>query len=232
MSTWRQTSSVMSWSVPYHVLPAPSDTGTGESRWIVGLHGMGEDADRMIERIEPFARDGWSLLCPRAPFPVEVQRRRRRTIGHTWYQYDGDADRFVAAMREAGRFLFQVLDGEIVAGTPVVLLGFSQGAYLAYTLGLLHPDRIRGVVGIAGRAKVEALGPSLDAARSVRILHVHGDGDPVVESEPCRVAIAALAERGLDARFAEVRAGHEFTPEMRRVIRSWLAETDWSRDDE
>lgn len=161
MTKWRAASTSICWDVPYHVREADPGTDAGGQKWIVALHGMGEDADRMIERVEPLAADGWSLLCPRAPFPVEIRRRRDRTVGYAWYQYDGNAERFVAAMSDTGTFLFGVLDGVIPAGTPIVLVGFSQGAYLAYYLALRHPDRVRGVVGIAGRAKVEALGSTL-----------------------------------------------------------------------
>jgi phospholipase/carboxylesterase len=107
-----------------------------------------------------------------------------------------------------------------------ILVGFSQGAYLAYYLALRHPDRVDAVCGIAGRAKAEVLTDVLGEARHVRVLHLHGSEDPAVLPAPCAESIATLAEAGLDARFELIPGGHEVTPPMVQRIGEWIAEGD------
>jgi len=200
---------------------------------------MGENEAVMARRVSPLGRLPARLLVPRAPFPVELRRRDRTRIGHAWYQYDGDEDRFVASMEHTRRYLFPLIDrvcglssGERSGGGPfpgVFLVGFSQGAYLAYYLALRHPDRFQGVIGVAGRPKDEVLGPHLEAAREVRVLHLHGASDEVVSADACRDSVAVLAAAGLDAHFRLVPGAHEVSPEMQEVMGEWLRK--WQADD-
>lgn len=220
---WSHGMAAMHWEVPYRL-----HRGTGTL--VVGLHGMGEHDGVMARRLAPLADRGHALLVPRGPHPLEIRRPDRIRIGYAWYHYDGDEGRFLASMDRAARFLFPLVDEirEGDGGRPrrTVLVGFSQGAYLAYYLALRHPDRFAGVCGIAGRAKPEVLGDHLADARGVRVLHLHGEDDAAVSPDPCRASIEALAAAGLDARFELVPGGHDVTPDTVARVATWIADLE------
>jgi phospholipase/carboxylesterase len=213
---WVSGSSSFARQVPFELWK-----GAAGRPLIVALHGMGESEDVMVRRMEPLAERGFSLLVPRAPFPTEIRRGERIRIGHAWYQYDGDENRFVASMNVAAEYLFPLVDLAAAGGAShpprasgVVVVGFSQGAYLGYYMALRFPERFSGVCGIGGRAKEEVLTEHLAAARHVRVLHLHGANDPAVSADACRESIEALAAAGLDATFRTMDAGHTVTPDM------------------
>jgi polyhydroxybutyrate depolymerase len=61
----------------------------------------------------------------------------------------------------------------------VFVLGHSNGAYMAYRLACEHPEVIAAIMGLAGAASF-ADPTRCVPARSVNILHVHGDADDAV----------------------------------------------------
>lgn len=224
---WTRDAETHTRSVPYEWI-APGD---GPGPLIVALHGRGEDESIMRARMAPLARAGWRVLVPQAPYPFDSVGRRRR-IGYAWYQFDGDQASFLASMDAAGAFLFPLIDRMRerlgVATRDLALLGFSQGAYLGYYLGLRHPERFRAVVGVAGRAKAESVDVRAAAGR-VSILHLHGRDDEAMSPEPCRASIQALRDAGVDATFRLAEGGHDVTPAMVQEAETWLATRPWDR---
>jgi len=225
---WSHGMAAMHWEVPYRLHAAPGTL-------VVGLHGMGEHDGVMARRLHPLADAGHALLVPRAPHPLEIRRPDRIRIGYAWYHYDGDEARFLASMDRAASFLFPLVDevrdapgvpGSAPEPRRTVLVGFSQGAYLAYYLALRHPDRFVGVCGIAGRAKPEVLEEYLDDARGIRVLHLHGEDDAAVSPDPCRESIEALARAGLDARFELLPGAHDVSPEMVTRLAAWISDLE------
>ena len=190
---------------------------------LVALHGKGDRVDRFEAEALEALPAGWALLLPSGPIPRD--HTAGRAIGDSWYLYDGDTPAFRASLDAAEAFLLDVLREVRARGElgPAALLGFSQGAYLAGVVGVRHPDRFRAVVQVAGRLKVEMLGPLLPAARGVRFLGLHGSRDAAVKPGSSEESLAAARAAGLDAEFRAFDAAHEFTPAMRAAAKEWLA---------
>jgi phospholipase/carboxylesterase len=129
-------------------------------------------------------------------------------------------------MDEVKDYVFPLIDGAArTCGTDPrrsIMLGYSQGAYLAYYLALRYPDRFAGVVGIAGRPKDEVLDSALPAARGVRVLHLHGESDRVVSAAACRESVEALGAHGIAVDFRVLPGGHEISAAMVDAIAAWL----------
>lgn len=214
--TWTEGTTSFSFEVPYRL-----SRGAPEKSIVVALHGMGEDEGFMARRLAPLRDRGVSLLLPRAPHPIEIRRAEEIRIGYGWYHYDGNADRFIESMSRAAGYLLTLI-ARIAGGDRVFLVGFSQGAYLAYYVALRHAERFSGVCGIGGRAKHEAFGEYLEHARHVRVLHLHGEDDAAVSPDACRASIEALGAAGLDAEFRLVAGGHTVSPEMARAIAEFV----------
>jgi phospholipase/carboxylesterase len=210
--------------VPYRlVVGGPGD---GPTPLLVALHGKGDRADRFEEEAREALPPGWALLLPSGPVPRDRHPAKGgASLGDSWYLYDGDTPAFRESLDAAESHLLRVLKHIRRHGVfrPAALLGFSKGAYLAGVVGVRNPDRFRAVVQVAGRLKTEMLGPHLPAARGVRFLGLHGTNDAAVKPGPSAESLAAARAAGLDAEFREFDAGHEFTPDMRRAAREWLA---------
>lgn len=139
----------------HHTLPARS--GLTQSL-IVLLHGFGSNGAAMLGLAKALSNGlpNAAFLAPDAPEPASG-----RPGGRMWYtipELDGssaaEADaRLIASARLLDAFLDKQLLDHGLTTSAMALLGFSQGAGLAYEVGPRRPDQLAGVVAIAGRMK-------------------------------------------------------------------------------
>jgi phospholipase/carboxylesterase len=108
-------------------------------------------------------------------------------------------------------------------GLPIVL-GFSQGAMVAYALAVRHPDLVRGVIPISGML-APTLIPDTGSAGQRRppVLAFHGSQDPVFPVQRVRDALARLRQLGFEATLHEYPVAHETSPDEERDIRAAVA---------
>lgn len=111
--------------------------------------------------------------------------------------------------------LFELLVPENFPGADVYqvdLLGFSQGAALAYALAFLHPQRVRKLAGLAGFLPegCEALARNLPM-KGKRIFVAHGSLDELVPIEKGRQSVAVLRQAGGEVTYCEDEVGHKLS---------------------
>jgi phospholipase/carboxylesterase len=188
---------------------------------LLSLHGFGEDGGRLAARL-PLRGAPYARLFPDAPFPVEVKEAEGSRVGASWYQYTGDQPAFLRALAFAEGYLRDVVAAAakvhpIDAGR-IVLLGYSQGGYLAGVAALRDRARYRGLVGVACRIKTEALGSELAEARGYPALLIHGARDAHTAVERQREAHAELLRHGVDATLHVHEGGHGFRSDLAPMI--------------
>ena len=191
----------------------PANPSTGRRPLILLLHGAGQSARAMLDGARPEAdRCGCLLLA--------VQSK-----GATW-----DTIGLVGQAAKTGRTTVDRLFGEDVNRMEqalgaalrtadadhrsVVLVGFSDGASYALSLGLANPSLFRGVVAIAPGFHLEpaAINPKQ------RLFIAHSPTDRVLGFERTRDGIVApLRRAGFDLSFRPFDGGH-------RIDRSVLTE--------
>jgi len=218
------------------LLRLPAGPG-GPAPLLVALHGKGDRAERFAREARAALPRGWALLVPGAPIPRDRSGGPPPSaIGASWYLYDGDTPAFRESLAGAAATVVEALRRARSASRRrgrglrppapggAVLLGFSQGAYLAGVLAVRRPDLFRAAVLVAGRLKVEALRREIPAARArgLRLLALHGARDAAVRPGAARASVASARASGLDARFEAFDAGHEFSPAMRARAREWI----------
>jgi phospholipase/carboxylesterase len=215
-------------TVPYALeLPAGDPPPAG---WplLLALHGMGMRAATFADRVRPALPPGVALAVPQAPLPYETQRPDgSRVIRHTWYVYEGDSPEFRARLHQAadlvGALRTAILAGRPLDPTRLVLLGFSQGGYLAAVAALRDPSRWRGLAVCAARVKDEMLTAALPAARGFPVLLAHASGDTSISAEAPARGRAALEAHGARVTVADVPGPHAFGDGMAAAVRAWLA---------
>jgi predicted esterase len=222
-----------SWRLELPGEPAPA----GDFPVLLALHGFGEDGGRLAARLASLEDAPYARLFPDAPFPVEVREAAgsgapnpseakgwggRSHIGASWYQYTGDQDLFLKALAFAEGYLRDVVASAARAhpidASRIVLLGYSQGGYLAGVAAFRDRARYRGLVGVACRVKTEALSSELAAARGYPALLIHGARDEHTAADRQREAHAELVRHGVDATLHVHEGGHGFRSDLVPMI--------------
>ncbi|MFM7445056.1 MAG: alpha/beta hydrolase, partial [Tabrizicola sp.] len=135
------------------------DARSGKTRsLVVLLHGFGSNGAPMLRLAKALsdALPDTAFLVPDAPDPAPG-----RPGGRMWFtipELDGSSvEAADARLRTSARLLDAFLDDHLAAtgvlAADLALLGFSQGAGLAYEVGPRRRDQLAGVIAIAGRMK-------------------------------------------------------------------------------
>ena len=119
---------------------------------VIGLHGLGSSPDRFIRLWDKFAKRDFIYAVPQAPYPFLVGK----AIGYSWGLRVAPEDPVGGhSWRMSERFVSGIA-GQLKRGYTigdVYLLGFSQGAALAYEAGLTSPDVFTGIICFGGWLK-------------------------------------------------------------------------------
>lgn len=205
------------------VVRRPAVTSGARPPLLVLLHGVGGDETGLPALTADFD-PRLLILSPRAPY-------RHGNGRYRWFDVDFTPDGPVIDAHEAesSRLLMvQYLNDAVMAygADPrrVYLLGFSQGATLAYSLLLTAPARLRGAVLMAGRVlpEIAPLAAPIPALRHLTLLIQHGVADPVVPLARALDARDLFADMGVALGYREHAAGHELTPGMTTEARAFL----------
>jgi phospholipase/carboxylesterase len=192
-----------------HELRAPEDDPAGA---LVLMHGRGVDEGDLfplVDLIDP----GRTLVAftPRAPLRLPGQP------GNHWYV----VERVGYPHRESFAHSYEALEAwlrdlEAETGVPperTILGGFSQGAVMAYALGLGRGRPVpAAIVGLSGFVpEVEGWEPDLAERSELPVYTAHGAADPIIPVEFGRRA-RALLEGEVELTYREHPGGHTIDP--------------------
>jgi predicted esterase len=214
-------------TVPYLLELPEGDPPAAGWPLVVALHGMGMRAERFADQVRGALPAGTALAVPTAPLPFEqTNQAGERVIRRAWYVYAGDSPEFRRELRRTAGMVSQ-LRTAILAGRPldpgrVVVLGFSQGGYLAGVAGLQDRARYQGLAVCAARLKVEMLEAELRDAAGFPVLLVRATEDRAMPAEGTERGRAALAAAGAAVSVREVPGRHVFSAAMAGAVREWL----------
>jgi predicted esterase len=193
-------------SEPIVILP-PNHDKTKAATVIVALHGYGSNADSFSSTWKETAAEMNAILVvPRAITSVSEN-------GYSWDAIDV-ADAIVSSALE------QVKKSHKVAEGRVVLTGFSQGGYMAFNLGRLHPDRFAGVIPVAGMFVPASASPSGSSTKNwPKYFIMIGDADRERTVESNRQATDVLRSAGVSVKLKTYPGlGHQFPPDHTKEL--------------
>lgn len=184
--------------------PRPTTTRPLTVVYLHGIHGRAENGC-------PWLRDGASeigwLVCPSANAP----------LANGTFSWGGTVAEQRAVVARAERAA--QAEGADAEGANV-LVGFSQGAFVALDLVRARLGRYRGLVLIG--ADVEPARASLDQAGVGRIVLAAGALD--ASFGPLQRAAARLRREGMDVRFVDLgRIGHTYQTTDKEAFRDAIA---------
>lgn len=196
------------------ILPGPG------KRILLMLHGWTGDENSMWVFARNFPHD-YYIIAPRAPHSAP-------TTGYSWR---APAPRgswpTVELMRPAAAALIDLLDAfaranQLDASTFDVI-GFSQGAAMTFTLGLLYPQRVGKLGILAGFAPEGAeavLAPG--QLQGKHLFVAHGTLDEMVPVAQARRAIQLLETAGARVTYCESEIGHKLSPDCLKALEIYL----------
>jgi phospholipase/carboxylesterase len=189
---------------------------------IVLLHGRGTDEDHLFEMFDELDPDKRLVgISPRAPHELPPG-------GHHWYSVRRvgfpDPSTFGPTMEKLTAW-FDALPGEL--GVPVertVLGGFSQGAVMAYALGLgVDRPRPAALIALSGFIPT-ATGWELDEELDgFPVALGHGTQDPIIEVGYGREAKERLEKAGAEVTWRESPVEHVVDPDYYAELREFVA---------
>ncbi len=176
--------------------PAP---GSHAQSVTVYLHGLCGEPAHGCPYFHEGVADRSLLVCPYAPRSCDGG-------GRTWSAPASVQRSTVDAAVAATTSAFGTTDG---AALPWVVVGFSQGAYVARSLLRTAAGRVHAVAFIGAYVTLDRR--DLDRAGVRRALFAAGRGDG--SAPTMRAAAARLQRQGFDARFLDLGAtGHSYVP--------------------
>lgn len=171
------------------------------------LHGLGDSVEGFRWMPDAFQLPWMNYLLVNAPDAYFG--------GFSWFEFadDGDPEVMRPGVERSRKLLFQLLDGQRVAGFPsdeTILGGFSQGCLMSLDVGGRYPNKLAGIVGISGYVcepdrLINELSPT---AREQRFLVTHGTFDPLLPLPTTRKQIQKLQLAGLNIQWREFRKEH------------------------
>ncbi|ALW85229.1 hypothetical protein AUC43_09055 [Hymenobacter sedentarius] len=196
----------------------------GAQRLLLLLHGVGGNELNLLPVGAQLADSRTLVLSVRAPLVLGP-------MGFGFYQVDFSSGKavFNHAQQQAGQQLLLRFIEEAAAryGIPagqVYLLGFSQGAIMAYDVALTHPARVRGVLAFSGRLLEETRQRHAPTAevQQVRFFISHGYHDDKLPAFYADEAVVFLKTLGIAPHYEAVAGGHEISERGLAAAHQWL----------
>ena len=191
----------------------------GSAELLILLHGWTGDENVMWVFTRHFPKNYW-ILAPRALYPAGQN-------GYSWSQSISGIQTTVSELREAAKAVLAMVAAW--QPTPPIdcasfsFMGFSQGAALAYTLALLHPDQINRLAGLAGFLPIgieQAV--SSRPLKGKRLFVAHGTRDDRVPIEKARQAVRSLEQAGATVDYCEADVGHKLSLDCFKGLESYF----------
>ncbi len=192
---------------------------------LVGFHGQGENAALHLAELEAIpGLEGWARVAVDA-LHAFYDRRGERVL-RSWMTRDLRE----AAIADNVAYVDAVLDrlrGLIGRHLPVALLGFSQGASMAWRAALLGRHEVAAVIALAGDVPPELRPESAgQPSQPPRALIAHGDADSWYDAERLAADLARLAPFGIRPATLTFPGGHEWTEPFRAAVTARLSGLD------
>ncbi len=185
----------------------------GRHPTLVMLHGLEgtEDVTWIFARA---AGPQWLIISPRAPIPARD--------GFSWNALNADGrthkESYKVGFDALNHFMEALPSVYPVDQNHIVLLGFSQGAAMAYAFGTANP--VTGIAALAGFIPPHLELPPL---HGLPILILHGTKDDTISIETAHRDRDQLVEAGADVTYQESEVGHKVSSAGFAELKRWLA---------
>jgi phospholipase/carboxylesterase len=208
-----------------HTIYEPN--GDGPFPTILTLHGRGANAFDLLGLAPHICGGKFLLICPQGPLETPIAPD---TMGYAWYPMSlggpPDVTAILSSRQKLEDFLDECLRRYPIDAKKLVVLGFSQGGVMAYSLALTNPERFAALVVLSSwlPRELEAQLSINESVQSLPTLVQHGTQDHMIEIARARDSVERLRELRLPLTYREYEMGHEIRPRSLADLSTWLEE--------
>ena len=210
-----------------HTLYQPA--GDGPFPTVLTLHGRGANAFDLLGLAPYLCVGKFLMICPQGPLETPIGPE---AVGYAWYPMSNggvpDVEAMLSQQKKLQVFLDECLKSYPIDPKKLVVLGFSQGGVMAYSLALANPERFAALAVLSSWLPKELL-PRLnvtDAVQSLPTLVQHGTQDPMIEVARARSSMEMLRQLRVPLTFREYPMGHEISAKSLAELSAWLEEKE------
>lgn len=196
---------------------------------LIGLHGNGGNPQQMLAGMHnALKNEPLILAAPQGAYPNFPQ---------LWGQH------FSWEIRTLNKELWKIGDPLSVENldeviqviskkypiSEVYILGFSQGAAYALLTGFKYPETVAGIISIGGvfpetDTEFSMLQEKeIENGKKFRVFIAQGNHDPLIPVGLGAKTTEKLKKYGYEVEYQEYEGGHEISPELLKIIYSWMA---------
>ena len=207
-----------------HTIYEPA--GDGPHPTILTLHGRGANAFDLLG-LAPYLCSGkFLLICPQAPLETPIGPG---ATGYAWYPLSlggpPDVPAIVSAREKLEEFLDSAMNRYSIDPKKLVVLGFSQGGVMAYTLALKNPQRFAALAALSCWLPEETFDRApAEKAQSLPTLIQHGTRDELINVDRARNSVEKLRSWRVPVTYREYDMGHEINAHSLGDLSAWLQE--------
>lgn len=196
-------------------------TKSEKKKAIILLHGVGSNESDLFSLADELPKD-YYIISPRGKFTLSAG-------SYAWYNVDFSTGKPVfnkeqeLESREALlRFIKQVK--EKYGFDEIYLGGFSQGAIMSCSIGLLYPEKIKGVICLSGRIlqEIRSEVKKANELHKLKIFLAHGTQDGTLTVAFAREAKTYLKQIKTVLSYHEFEMGHQINAEVLKELNKWL----------
>ena len=201
--------------------------GHGPFPTVLTLHGRGANAFDLLGLAPHLCGGKFLMICPQGPLETPIGPQ---AVGYAWYPMSNggspNVNAILISQRKLQSFLDQCLKQYPIDPTKLVVLGFSQGGVMSYSLALPDPQRFAGLAVLSSWLPQELL-PHLNVGSSVEALPTlvqHGTQDPMIQVDRAHASVESLRQLRVPLMFREYAMGHEISSRSLADLSAWLEE--------
>ena len=188
------------------------------------LHGYGSNYNDLIS-LSDFFGDDYLYISIQANLSLDIN-------SYCWWSLHFDKDHTLKSDFDQAKYsvenLNKFIQKEIITKynfnkKNIVLLGFSQGAMLAYALSLNFYDMYKKVIALSGKIQEEIIKPvSDDKYKDHKFYCSHGIFDQTIPITYARKASDWFEKNKINYNYQEFDSQHNLCMENIEAVKNWL----------
>lgn len=193
---------------------------------LIALHGNGGTAKDMASVFVPFKHKEVIVAIPEGQYPRVI----KENIGFSWYYYTNNIQLSILADTKTVEQVLLVIDE--ISNTykiqDIFVMGFSQGASLAYLMGFKYHHMVNGVIAVGGSLPVvDGRGSIVTTkdifnAKDLKVLISRGNKDKFCTKKSLSEQKDFLEKKGLQTTSFEYKGEHYLTSEFLETVFTWI----------
>ena len=200
----------------HHIIPAVNKGMTDGSKWMIVMHGLGDQLDSFIPLCHEINVTGLNYLLINAPHPYPV--------GSSWYDLEPVPYGKLEQSRALLKNLIKELNDQGISSEDLFLMGFSQGGLMAIDQFLHSQQVFGGIVALSPRVNLPDNYSDLLYQEKLKTPFFvgHGSYDAQIDFEETESQVMKLQEEGLRIEFHSYSMEHSISIEEIQDLRNWL----------